>query len=257
MMAELRARDALQRLPQEQRKERVFAAEKADWDRIRDSRTANDVYEFILKYPNGAVTELAQAKIEQLDKPKIQPVADQSGQVQPFQAQRFRLGDSYDFVVRDLLTKLDVERPSFRVIAADAETAEFNQGYKVTQAGAIIRTIAGATLDPYQQWIPSGDYQVGKKWTTRSILTPRGGSPQWVELQGRVVARETITVPAGSFDTYKMEMEQVAQDGTRLKITYWGQPDWGVAVKQIREIRDTRGALSGQIYEMVSRKRGG
>jgi hypothetical protein len=47
----------------------------------------------------------------------------------------------------------------------------------------------------------------------------------------------------------------VAQDGTRLKVTYWGQPDWGVAIKQIREIRDARGQLSGQIYELTARSR--
>ena len=88
-------------------------------------------------------------------------------------------------------------------------------------------------------------------------MTLKDGRSMWVDLNGRVVARETITVPAGSFDTYKMEMEQTAQDGSRLKITYWGQPDWGVAIKQIREIRDSRGALSGQIYEMQSRQRGG
>ncbi len=255
--AEGKALEALQRLPKEQKREQVFIAEKSDWDRIRDSRTAADFYVYLEKYPNGAVSELAQAKLEQLEKAKIQPVPDQTGQVQPLQAKRFVLGDSYEFVVRDLLTKVEVERPTFQVVVADAETVEFNQGYKVTQAGAIIRTIAGATLDPYQQWIPSGEYQVGKKWHTRSIMTLKNGRPLWVDLDGRVVARETITVPAGSFDTYKMEMEQTAQDGTRLKITYWGQPDWGVAIKQIREIRDTRGALSGQIYELLSRRRGG
>jgi hypothetical protein len=140
-------------------------------------------------------------------------------------------------------------------VSADEEVAEYNQGYKVTQAGAIIRTIAGASLDPYQQWIPSGEYQVGRKWRTRSILTPRVGGSQWVELSGKVVARENITVAAGTFDTYKMQMEQMAQDGSVLKITYWGQPDWGVAVKQIREIRDSRGGVSGQVYEMVARNR--
>jgi uncharacterized caspase-like protein len=253
---EAQRRARMQVLSRAQQREQQFAAEKAEWDRIRDAKAAEPVYAYLVKYPNGSVSELAHAKLEQLDKPKIQPVPDQSGQVQPFEAKRFVLGDSYQFVVRDLLTKVEEDRPTFRVVAADAETAEFNQGYKVTQAGAIIRTIAGATLDPYQQWIPSGEYQVGKRWSTRSTMTPVSGRPLWVELTGKVVARETITVPAGSFDTYKMEMEQTAQDGTRLKITYWGQPDWGVAIKQIRELRDTRGNYSGQMYEMLSRKRG-
>ena len=247
----------LQGRPLKEQRETLFAVEKKDWDQIRDSKQAADVYSYILKHPNGAISELAQAKLEQLDSPKLTPVADQSGLTQPFEAQRFRRGDKYNFVVSDLLTKIVIERPVYEVISVQPDSVEFNQGYKVTPAGAIIRTIAGATLDPYQQWIPAGDYQVGKRWFTRSMLTPKSGQPQWVELRGRVVAREKVTVPAGTFDTFKMEMEQTAQDGSRLNITYWGQPDWGVAVKQIRQVRDNRGALSGQIYELQARSRGG
>ena len=247
----------LNALPATQRREQVFATEKRDWDLVRDSRDAGEIYQYLVRYPNGSVSELAQAKLEHLDKPKIAPVADRTGLVQPFEAQRFRRGDRYQFVVRDLLTKNELERPTFTVASATEEFAEFDQGYRVTQAGAIVRTIAGATLDPYQQWIPGGEYQVGKKWFTRSVLTPRDGQPQWVELTGRVMAREQVTVPAGTFDVYRLEMEQVAQDGSRLKVTYWGQPDWGVAIKQIREIRSIRGAVSGQVYELLDRKRGG
>ncbi|MES3003243.1 MAG: caspase family protein, partial [Pseudomonadota bacterium] len=239
-----------------QQRQQRFVMEKMEWDRVQTSREPAQLYEYLIKYPSGSVSELAQARLEKIDPAKTVAVADISGDVQPLEARRFRTGDSYRFVVSDLLTKLEIERPSFEVTSADADVARFNQGYTVTQAGAIMRTIGGATLDPYQQWIPAGPYQVGKKWFTRSMLTARGAAAQWVELTGRVVARETVTVPAGSFETYRMEMEQVAQDGSRLKITYWGQPDWGVAVKQVREVRDTRGALSGQVYEMVSRRRG-
>jgi uncharacterized caspase-like protein len=246
----------LARVVNEHEKEKLFAAEKTEWDAIRDSKTASEVYAYLDKYPNGFISELAQSKIEQLEVAKIQPAPDQSGLVQPFEAKRFRRGDSYQFVVRDLLTKIELNRPTFTTTKADAQTAEFNQGYRVTQSGAIIQTIAGATLDPYQQWIPSGEYQIGKKWHTRSVMTPKGGRPIWVELNGKVVAREMISVPAGIFDVYKMEMEQIAEDGTRLNITYWGQSDWGVAVKQVREIRDRAGRLSGEIYELLSRKRG-
>jgi uncharacterized caspase-like protein len=248
-------RESLKALSQEKKTEEIFAQEKADWDRIKESREPGKLYAYLDRFPNGTISELAQARLEILDKPKIQAQPDQTGLVQPLQAKRFVLGDTYQFVIRDLLSKLETERPTFKVTATNEEWAEFNQGYKVTQAGAIIRTIAGATLDPYQQWIPAGEYQVGKKWHTRSILTTRTGQSQWVDLHGQVLAREKITVPAGTFDTYKMQMLQTAQDGSTLNITYWGQPDWGVAIKQIREIRSSRGAPSGQIYELVSRSR--
>lgn len=237
-------------------KAEVFAEEKQAWDRIRDSKTAGDVYAFLQKYPNGMVSELAQAKIAQIEPPKIVAQADRQGVAQTDQSMRFRKGDQYDVVVKDLLTKVEVQRASYSVVSIKDDIVEFNNGYKVTLSGAIVTTLAGATLDPYQQWIPGSEYQVGKRWYTRSMLKPVGESAMWVELQGKIVARETVQVPAGEFDTYKMEMQQTAQDGTRLKVTYWGQPDWGVAVKQIREVRDTRGRLSGQTIELVKRVRG-
>jgi uncharacterized caspase-like protein len=260
-LAELKTREAERQMSAERARELRFAAEKADWDRIKDTKANADaqakeqVYAFLDKYPSGFISELAQLKLEKLDKPQIVSQPEKGGAVQSADAKRFRLGDKYDIVISDLLTKLVQERSSFTVVAADEDTAEFNQGYKVTQAGAIIRTIAGATHEPYQQWIPSGEYQVGKKWTARTILTPKGAPSMWAEITGKVVARESITVPAGTFDTYKMEMEQAAQDGSLLKITYWGQPDWGVAIKQIREVRERNGRLSGQIYELAKRER--
>ncbi|MBC5764590.1 caspase family protein [Ramlibacter albus] len=246
---------ALQNANAQRRREEFFRIEKAKWDQLKDSRDPALLYDYLLAHPSGAISELAQARLEVIQPAKVTPQADQTGLVQPLAAKRFRMGDRYEFVVRDLFTRLQVERPVFTVVRATDEEAEFDQGYRVTQAGAIIRTIGGATLDPYQQWIPAGEYSVGRKWYTRSIMRMPDGTTQWVELNGKVVARETIEVPAGRFDTFKMEMEQLAQDGTRLKITYWGQPDWGVAIRQIREVRDTRGALSGQIYEMAARSR--
>ena len=261
-LAKARLREQEQAMAPDKQREKAFAEEKAQWDRIKDSKSAADVYAFLNAYPSGSISELAEARLEKVDKARIAPQPDQTGQVQPLIARRFYKGDRYEVVIRDLFSKAETSRSTFEVIAADEDTAEFNMGYRVTQSGAIIRAINGATLDPYQQWIPSGEYQVGKKWTTRSFMKLRTGQQGWVEIRGKVVARETITVPAGTFDTYKMEMEQTGQDGESLKITYWGQPDWGVAVRQIRDIQ-TRGnnrdvpVREGQIYELVSRKRGG
>jgi uncharacterized caspase-like protein len=257
-LAKARLREQEQAMAPDKQREKAFSEEKSQWDRIKDSKTAADVYAFLNSYPSGSISELAEAKLQRVDKARITPQPDQSGQVQPLIARRFYKGDRYEVVTRDLMSKAELSRSTYVVIAADEDTAEFDMGYKVTQSGAIIRAINGATLDPYQQWIPSGEYQVGKKWTTRSIMKLRTGEQGWVEIKGKVVARETITVPAGTFDTWKMEMEQTAQDGLTLKITYWGQPEWGVAVRQIRESRGSRrDEWTGQLFELASRKRGG
>lgn len=236
-------------------REQVFRLDKEGWDRIKDGGDAAALYRFLEASPSGPIAELAQARLDQLEAPTLQQQPDRAGVVQPLVARRFMPGDEYELVSRASEGGPVQARQRIRVVRADIQVAEFDQGYRVTQAGAIIRTIAGATLDPYQQWIPAGEYQLGRKWWTRSTMRLADGRTMWVEMDGRVVARETIEVEAGRFDTWRMQMVQTAEDGTRLEVAYWGQPDWGVAVKQIRIETDSQGRERLQVLEVARRTR--
>ena len=56
---------AKRRTARKPRKE-AFAREKADWDRIANSRDPDDCYEFLKKYPSGKVSELASVTLERI-----------------------------------------------------------------------------------------------------------------------------------------------------------------------------------------------
>ena len=49
--------------------------------------------------------------------------------------------------------------------------------------------------------------------------------------------REAVTVPLGTFQTYRVDYLFAFQDGRRIKSTFWYQPELGYAVKFQRELR--------------------
>ena len=63
-------------------------------------------------------------------------------------------------------------------------------------------------------------------------------------------------VPAGTFKAYRLELNSISEWGERVKLTRWMQPDWGFAIKTLREIRGRTGAPTLETIEMVSRERG-
>ena len=63
-------------------------------------------------------------------------------------------------------------------------------------------------------------------------------------------------MPAGTFKAYKLELSSISQTGTRVSLTRWMEPDWGSALKMLREIRPRTGPVEREVYEMVGRRRG-
>ena len=53
-----------------------LASEKSDWEKIKDSKSSDDFYTFLYKYPNGLLSANANFKIEELDKRKIAAQTD-------------------------------------------------------------------------------------------------------------------------------------------------------------------------------------
>ena len=241
----------------ERAREQAFRLEKADWDKIRDSKHADDYYAFLLKYPSGSIAQNATAALERLATAKIENVADRNGVVQAQGAARYRLGDEFVAVRKDMYTGLEIARGRWIVTKIENGIVEINNG-------GILLTIDGATIknqfvknyDPPRMDYPGDAYAVGKKWESRSIQTPPDGPRTWREDKVKIVAFEEVTTGAGTFKAFKFELDAVLGDGTFVKLTYWAQPDWPFAIKTIREIRPRSGAPTRELIEMVSRKRG-
>ena len=243
--------------PDAQMKAQAFDQEKADWDKISQSKSADDLYAFLQKYPSGSISELAQAQLERLQKVTIVGVANQAGIMQTPGAARFRLGDVIENVVRDGYTGVEKQRTKSTVTRVGPDTVEFNNGALVTTPeGGAIRNRFVANWSPPRLDLPAGEYIIGKKWAFRSIQTSLGGDKIWEEGDVKILALEDVTVPAGTFKAYKLELNSFTQSGTRVRLIRWMEPDWGFAIKTLRQVYHRSGPPDLEIYEMVTRQRG-
>jgi chemotaxis protein histidine kinase CheA len=251
-------------LSREEAQAQQFAQEKSAWDKIKDTRNKADVYAFILQFPNGMLSELANTQLELLDKAQIKPQADKQGRIQEFAQRRYTQGETFEFIGKDGYTGLPKWNQSFTVLSVDDEGAEV-QGTR-TGGGTWKQRVSHAGLqsgdnsgkyDPPITFMPAGIVQVGYKWRARTNFTnARNNAQEWLEVAAKVVARETIEVPAGKFDTFKIEVAMQYQSGHRTQLTIWTDPAIGAGIRIKSESRPPRGSADITIRELTSIKRG-
>lgn len=216
--------------------------------------------------PESAIGELAQATLERLSRRKIITQAAKGLAAQNPADSRFRKGDTYKVQVSFDGTPQPPNE--IRVINVDDERAQYTGVFgpgqigESTLAGAVVNDGA-SSFDPPYVLVPGGEYQVGKRWQGRTMRTyrlayngARAGETQWMDYSGRVVAMEKVTVPAGTFDTYRIEFDFLMENGLATKATYWAQPDWGIAVKNTAQYKDARGVMRNTLRVTLDRRRG-
>lgn len=220
--------------------EQQFNQEKAEWDRIKGSQNAQDFYAFLLKYPNGLITQQAAAALERLDTAKITAQADRNGQIQRLGEPRYRVNDRYTRITRDGYSGKVIKRSTYRIhkienglVYAKSEEDEIISN---VNGGVIQLPIPAGTVsfDPPFLSIPGDEFTVGKKWKTTFIAKVRNGAyPRNLDI--KIVAYEKITIEAGTFWAYKFELQGWAGNN-RVEETYWHLPNSGVRLKSI--VRD-------------------
>ncbi len=237
-----------------------FGIEKAHWDRIKTSKNPEDYYDYIDLYPNSGIGELAQAVLERLERSKLTAQVQVGATPQNPADSRFRAGDTYSM---RLSTSNQRGSRDFVIKMAEInhDVARYSDVFGVGQIGE--STIAGAvindgisTYDPPYVLVPGGEYQVGKRWTGRSIRTyTNTGKKEWMDYSGRVISREKITIPAGTFECYKVEIDFQLENGVLQKSINWVQPEWGIGLKTQFQFLDNRGVLQSGLRELVARQR--
>jgi hypothetical protein len=252
---------ATQRLA-ESEKDRLFNEEKAAWDKIKDSKNASDLYAFLQQYPNGNINGLAQSKLEQIQKAQTVVVPDKQGITVGSAFAVYRIGDEYEFVAKDGLT--GVVRGTGKIVATARGSDEIEgvasnpsliAGAILTRGGYITKD-GGGTYDPPISFYPNGELKIGSKATTRTIRTTNSGSKGWMDMETKVVGYEDIDTAFGKLRTIRLDATQQYQDGFRAKMTLWFEPEWGYAVRLVRESRRGFGAPDIFVRDMVARKRG-
>jgi Caspase domain len=232
-------------------KEKAFNEEKAEWDKIKDSKNASDFYAFLQKYPNGSISEAATHQLNVLNKPVIKATPVQGREPVDYSS-IWKVGNSSTFVRTDFLTKSVIMERSAQVTKVTGDLVEFNHGQGFTTlTGGTIRTSGGMNFDPPIQSYPAGDFQIGQRWRSRSIETT-GSYRGWIEFEAHVAAYEEVTVKLGTFKAYRTELKFNTQSGTRGTHTMWFSPKVGM-VKFIRDARRSNGQQDGYMEELIAR----
>jgi len=140
----------------------------------------------------------------------------------------YRVGQRLVFRIVDRFSQ--AEKPlTLRVTAVDlaADRVEFNGGeYLSDLMGNTLANPRGALSTP-RQFYPA-EFLLGRRWTSEFRQARPSGWVYTFRYKVRVAARETVTVPAGRFDTWRIEAEGFNVGlSAFIKRTIWVAP--GVA----------------------------
>lgn len=168
----------------------------------------------------------------------------------PYSAGRYPLGRIYTVgdmaTIRqtDILTGIEERTYNPRVTRVDYEQdrVEFNNGSMITDLMGNAIKSGDVEFDFPVQFTPA-EFQVGKKWTAAFLRTKNGQTTNaYYDLQ--IVKRETISVPAGSFDTFLIEGNGWNTTfNSRLEARLWLVPGVNFAIRREQVVRNKRGGF--------------
>jgi len=259
--------------PTAQSLEAEFTREKPDWDRIKSSSNPDDFYAFLQKYPSGTISEAAHARLNELAAAAL-PVqgAGPDGTSQPYALAKFRTGDVFETsststgasgVVRRIQTVTRIEGTEVLLDSRAQMPGKAAMGSAQTfvdnTQGGWIGIKDALRNNPPRYLTPGGLLQIGARWKSGAQAETWEGRSMGVPpstVTRKIVAREKITVPAGSFDAFRIETENLFQSGpiTATRCQFWLAPDIPLPVKS--SCRNEGTQPSGSTSEMTRFVRG-
>jgi len=234
-----------------------FDEELQLWERVRGAADPALLEEYLRRHPSGRFAELAQLQLDRVlarrGERRIRIAAAEGNPFTKGSASAntgWRVGDSYTYRVLDRLTSTE-DTQVFAVTDVTESEVKFRNGQVVDLLGNILRRPGGRVYTPNQ--LEPVDYAIGKQWRTEfRITTPRGTEGE-TEMDLKIAARESITVPAGTFNAFRIEGRGVFNDpGHRhpeeTLLRKWVAPDrlrFPVALEEIRQ----RGGKRGHVVQ--------
>jgi uncharacterized caspase-like protein len=225
--------EQLRKLSQEE-EERQFREEEALFEKVRQSRSAQLAEDYLRRYPSGRFTELAQLSLDTLlaaqGEKRVEVISAKDNPNTAGFARadtNFRIGDRY--VYRRFNRKPRGDTTDFHQVVTSITDDEviFSNGLYTTDLLGNTRKLPDGRRYTTRQDLPL-EYQVGKRWTTRFEVSGRGAGAS-ISLDYRVVAREKVTVPAGTFDCFRIEgtgTVRQAEGGTEdFFLVQWRTPE--------------------------------
>ena len=170
----------------------------------------------------------------------------------------FKTGDMYSYRVINTLTNVESRQFAGKITAVTDDEVIYGNGRLVTDLlGNIIKTPNGNKFAGQQFYV--AEYSIGKKWTTRYRLTRPDGVNLDTHVDFKVIAKEQVTVQAGTFDAFKVEGRGFNVRGSDLHFIYWIAPEQ--ARRPIVLIIDTHNkggkVISSDRHELIAYRQGG
>jgi uncharacterized caspase-like protein len=256
-LAEAQATESarLKRLSPQESREQAFRAEQAEWAKVSATRNPADLYAFLQKYPTGFTSELAQFRLDQLEKIQLQPQAGADGVVQLASGtRRYRVGDRLVYSQKDVYGKALADH-QLHVTDMRGSQVVINGGAEIWDEMGNLVTDSNGTRNPPKGYFPA-DLSTGKTWRSAySIVAPNGfvTSLYW---DFTVKGIETVTVPAGIFKAYRVEGTSRTATGIAQTETYWIDPATFLMIKDDWVRRSGSQVTGSYQRELVSYARG-
>jgi hypothetical protein len=177
----------------------------------------------------------------------------------PFSAGRyplgriFTVGDTATVRQTDILTGVEERtyHPRVTRVDYDEDRVEFNNGNTITDLMGNAIKNGEIVFDSPVQFIPA-EFQLGKKWTAAFRRTQNDKTTNaYYDLQ--IVKRETISVPAGSFDTFLIEGSGWNTTmNSRLEVRLWLVPGVNFAIRREFVVRNQWRFIQTERHELAA-----
>lgn len=211
-----------------------FRDELALWEAVRAAPDPAPLEGYLRRYPSGRFAELAQLRLDRVlarrGEPTL-PIAGAAGN--PYSKgwaradTAYRVGDSYTYRVTDLDSHAFKRIGTATVTRITDTEVFFGNGLVTDLLGNAVRAADGRRFTPRQQY--PVEYALGRRWHSSFVATTRRGDDEGVaDLDFRIVARERVTVPAGTFDAFVIEgtgSTALRDRRTQSRLRRWMAPD--------------------------------
>lgn len=156
----------------------------------------------------------------------------------------FTVGDSATYRETDLLTGIEQRVYTLRVtrVDPDADRVLINGGIGIMDLMGNVIKQGRKEFDVPRQFAPA-EFQVGKKWTAAFVASKQGTTAS-ISFDVQIVSREKVSVPAGTFDAFKVEATGWNMTrGKQMNVTLWLVPGVNFPIKHESLSRSRKGGF--------------
>ena len=262
--------------PKDEERARAFAEELKLWESIEASSDIAPFEDYLRRHPSGQFSELAQLRLELLLKKqgeKAVQIASSKGN--PYTKGTahantdYQVGDTYTYRVSDITS--GAPKPRFTNTVTEITEREV-----IYDNGRFATDLLGNTTRQPDGRRPTGsqiipvEFELGKRWVTRFRTTQTDGRVFDNQMNLHIVSKELVTVPAGSFDCYRVEAKGGARGPglvpgvnveVQVELRFWSAPEHcrrfiKREFTRISFVRGNRQVAENDRYELESFKQG-